>query len=283
MDTVDKNKRLRELWGQSEIVSSVGVHDAFSARLAEQAGLDVLFLGGFGVSASRLGLPDLNFVTQTEMEDSIRRITARLTIPLIADGDTGYGGTPQVRRTVKLFSEAGASGMLLEDQTFPKRCGHFEHKAVISGEAMVEKIKAAVDAKPDPDFLLFARTDARAEQGLQEAIDRVHRYCEAGADVAFIEAPESLSELERIPEAVPYPLLANMLTGGKTPILSVSELGRLGYRFAVCPIETLLVCGRALQGMFEVLKREGRVDHLLDQGMDLEQIKACLGYAELQS
>jgi 2-methylisocitrate lyase-like PEP mutase family enzyme len=269
----EKNRSLRGLLNDPGIIVSLGVHDAFSALIAEQAGFEMLFLGGFGVSASRLGLPDLNFLNLSDMELAVQQITRQLSIPLIADGDTGHGDLPHVRQTVERLAAAGASGILLEDQLFPKRCGHFHKKQVISKEEMLEKIEVADDARPDEDFVIIARTDARALNGLDDAIDRVNAFCELGADVAFIEAPESLSELERIASEVPYPLFANMLVGGKTPILPVPELEQLGFKFVVSPIETLMVCGSAIQSMLEELKQSGSLTGHLEDKMSFDYVE----------
>src|SRR6266550_786062 len=197
------SKRLRELLAQPGIIRSLGAHDVFTALIVEQAGFETVFIGGFGASASMLGLPDLNFLTMTEMAEAVRRMTTRLRIPVIADGDTGHGDLHNVQRTVAAFERAGAAGMLLEDQVTPKRCGHFEGKQVIPVEEMVLKLQAARDARCDPDFVIVARTDALAVEGIDAAIARARRYGEVGADVCFIEAPESRQELERIPREVP--------------------------------------------------------------------------------
>src|SRR5436190_4730455 len=236
-------QRLRQLLQGPDAIRSLGAHDVFTARLVEAAGLETVFVGGFGASASLLGLPDVGYITLTEMADAVRRMAQRVAIPVVADGDTGHGDVHNVVRTVREFERAGAAGILLEDQVTPKRCGHFQGKQVIPTEEMVLKLRAALDARRNPDFVLVARTDARAVEGIDAAIERANRYGAAGADICFIEAPESREELERIPREVNYPLLVNMLSGGVTPILSVNELAQLGYKIVVCPIESLLVAG----------------------------------------
>jgi methylisocitrate lyase len=274
-------RRVRELLQQPGIIRSLGAHDVFTALIVEQAGFETVFIGGFGTSASFLGLPDLNFLTMTEMADAVRRMAARVSIPVIADGDTGHGDLHNVQRTVSMFEAAGAAGILLEDQVMPKRCGHFANKQVIPTDEMVLKIKAAVRAKSDPNFLIFARTDARQMNGLDDAIDRVNRCCDAGADIAFIEAPQSLAELEEIPRRVKHPLFVNMLTGGVTPILSVKELEQLGYKIVVVPIESLMVCARAMRDLCEAWKTTGRVDKLATQAMSFDEVKKLLGVEEI--
>src|SRR5437762_10743460 len=273
--------RMRELLARPGIIRSLGAHDVFTALIVEEAGFETVFIGGFGTSASMLGLPDLNFLTLTEMADAVRRMAARVSVPVIADGDTGHGDLHNVQRTVRMFESAGAAGILLEDQLMPKRCGHFADKQVIPSEEMVLKIKAAVRARSDPDFLIFARTDARQMNGLDDAIDRVNRCCDAGADIAFIEAPQSLAELEEIPKRVKYPLFVNMLSGGVTPILPVKELEQLGYKIVVCPIESLLVCARAMRELCDAWKTTGRVDHLATNAMSFDEVKKLLGVEEI--
>lgn len=270
--------RLRELLERPGIIRSLGAHDVFTALIVEQAGFETVFIGGFGTSASQFGLPDLNFLGMAEMADAVRRMAGRVRIPVIADGDTGHGDLHNVARTVATFAAAGAAGILIEDQVAPKRCGHFEGKAVIPVEEMVLKLKAAQRAHQDPDFVIVARTDAREPLGLEEAIARVNRYGDAGADVVFIEAPLTVGELERIPREVRYPLLVNMLTGGKTPILPIGDLEQMGYRIAVCPIESLLVTARAMQHLCAALQRDGRVDTLVGPVMaSFDEVKQILG------
>lgn len=274
-------RRLRELLAGPAVIRSLGAHDVFTARLIEAAGLETVFIGGFGTSASLLGLPDVGFLTLTEMADAVRRMAQRVSIPVVADGDTGHGDLHNVARTVREFERAGAAGVLLEDQVAPKRCGHFQGKQVVEAPEMVLKLKAALDARHDSDFVIVARTDARAVEGLDAAVERACRYGEAGADVCFIEAPQSRQEVERIPRLVPYPLLVNMLMGGLTPILSTAELAQLGYRIIVCPIESLLVMGAAVRKLIDALVTHGRVDHLAADMMTFSQIKEVLGLPEV--
>jgi 2,3-dimethylmalate lyase len=269
--------QLRKLLNGPGAIRSLGAHDVFTARLVETAGLETVFLGGFGTSASLLGLPDVGFITLSEMADAVRRMALRVSIPVVADGDTGHGDLHNVVRTVREFERAGAAGILLEDQVTPKRCGHFAGKQLIPTGDMVLKLKAALAARTGPDFVIIARTDARAVEGIDGAIERANRYGAAGADVCFIEAPQSRAELEQIPRAVRYPLLVNMLSGGVTPILTVEELGRLGYKILVCPIETLLVAGKAVQRLIEALMTRGRCDLPDSEMMTFAEVKTVLG------
>jgi 2-methylisocitrate lyase-like PEP mutase family enzyme len=274
-------RRLRELLEQPRIIRSLGAHDVFTARLIEAAGLETVFIGGFGTSASLLGLPDVGFLTLTEMADAVRRMAGRVNIPVVADGDTGHGDLHNVARTVREFERAGAAGILLEDQVSPKRCGHFEGKQVIPVEEMVLKLRTALDARRDPDFIIVARTDARAVEGLDAAIARVNRFAEMGADVCFIEAPQGREELERIPREVKHPLLVNMLTGGVTPILPVDDLEQLGYKIVVCPIESLLATGVAVQRVIQSLLTRGRADLPESEMLTFPQVKQILGLDEV--
>ncbi|MCI0461179.1 MAG: isocitrate lyase/PEP mutase family protein [Gemmataceae bacterium] len=274
------SRRLRELLARPGAIRSLGAHDVFSARLIEAAGLETVFIGGFGTSASLLGLADVGFLTLTEMADAVRRMAQRVSIPVVADGDTGHGDLHNVVRTVREFESAGAAGILLEDQVTPKRCGHFQGKQVIPADEMVLKLEAALDARRDPDLVIVARTDARAVEGIDGSIERANRYREAGADVCFIEAPESRAELERIPREVKCPLLVNMLTGGVTPILTVEELQALGYKIVVCPIESLLIFATAMRRLIDALLTRGRVD-LTEEMMTFAEVKQVLGLDEV--
>lgn len=251
---------LKQLIAKPGIIRSIGAHDVFSALMVQEAGLETVFLGGFGVSASLLGVPDIGLTTLSEMADSVRRMASRLKIPLVADGDTGHGDLHNVQRTIREFERAGAAGILIEDQVNPKRCGHFSGKQIVSTGEWLDRLKAALDARSSADFILIARTDSRAIEGIHAAIDRANQAKDLGADVCFIEAPQSLEELELIPRQVRHPLLANMLTGGVTPILDAGELEALGYKIVVCPIESLMVYAAALRKLLDCFKKHGRVD-----------------------
>ena len=277
MSKINGPKKLREMLTEPGVIQSLGVHDVFTGLIVEQAGFETVFIGGFGACASALGLPDLGLMSVSEMAQVVQRMTARLSIPVVADGDTGHGDLHNVQRTVEFFEAAGAAAIILEDQVTPKRCGHFAGKEIIPAGEMVLKIKAAVKARRNPDFVIFARTDARQMNGLDDAIERVNRYCEAGADVAFIEAPQSMAELEEIPRRVPYPLFANMLTGGVTPLLSAAELETLGYKFIVYPVETLMVCAQAIQNLCQSIKHNGRADLAAGPTVSFSEVKQILG------
>jgi methylisocitrate lyase len=243
----------------------------------------MVFLGGFGTSASAYGLPDLGLLGLGEMSAAVRRMAGRLSIPLVADADTGHGDLHHVQRSTAEFEAAGAAGMILEDQQFPKRCGHFEGKRVIPPAAMVLKLKAALRARGNPDFVLVARTDAREVHGLDDAIERVNRYAGAGADMVFVEAPLSAAELETIARRVAAPKLVNMLTFGKTPILAASELEDMGYKIVVAPIESLLVTVKAVRELAEVFRRDGHAGSLTQKMVTLDALKAVLGVEKFLS
>ena len=253
-----KVAELRRLIEEPGIVVLPGAHDVLSAKLFEQAGFPVVFTSGFGLSASTLGMPDLGLLTMTETLDRVHRIVDAVSIPVVADMDTGYGNPLNVVRTVQECVKLGAGGIILEDQLWPKKCGHMEGKTVIPMEEHVDKIRAAVYASGDEDVLIIARTDAIAPLGLEEAIRRGHAYVKAGADVIFIEAPQSMEHLETIAASFEgVPLFANMIEGGKTPFLSAQELERLGFKMVVYPLSGLFAATRAIQDMAGHLKATG--------------------------
>ena len=249
--------RLRELIESPGIVVLPGAHDVLSAMLIEQAGFPVVFTSGFGLSASTLGMPDLGLLTMTETLDRVRRIVDAVSVPVVADMDTGYGNPLNVVRTVQECVRLGVAGIILEDQLWPKKCGHMEGKVVIPMEEQVEKLRAAAYATDDSDLVIIARTDARAPLGLQEAIRRGRTYVGAGADVIFVEAPESAGELKAIAASFDVPLFANMIEGGKTPFLAAQELEEIGFKLVVYPLSGLFAATRAIQEMASHLKETG--------------------------
>lgn len=276
-------RRLRELMEQPGIIRMLGAHDVLGALIVEQTGFESVFIGGFGTSASMLGLPDINFLGLAEMVDATRRMCESVSIPVLADADTGHGDIHNVMRCVHQFEQAGAAGIILEDQAFPKRCGHFGNKQTIAAEEMVLKFKTAAVARRDPDFVLVARTDARETHGLDEAIDRVNAYCEAGADFAFIEAPLSVEELRTICERVPYPKFVNMLMFGKTPILSAKELEAMGFKLVVAPIDSVLLAAQSMRELAETFMRDGDTRAMAERMVDFEEIKRILGLPDYLS
>lgn len=272
---------LRMLLGRPGLVRALAPHDAFTARIVEQTGIELVFLGGFGAAASRLGLPDLGLLAPGEMAECIRGITDRISIPLVADGDTGHGEPASVAWTVRAFESAGAAGILLEDQPEPKRCGHFAGKQVVPVAVMLDRLRAALDARRDPAFVIIARTDARAVEGLDAAIDRMHRYAEVGADVGFVEAPRSIAELARIAAALPLPQLANMLPGGTTPIVPLADLERMGFKVAVDPTSTLALAGRAVRELACAWRDTGSVAGLEGRMLSFGELQEAVGVEPL--
>lgn len=276
-------RALRALINHEPIVRSLGVHDVLSAKLIEQAGLECIFIGGYGCSASMLGVPDMNLISLSNMCDMARRIRHAVKIPMIIDGDTGHGDLHNVYRTVQLFEDIGAAGITFEDQVMPKRCGHFEGKQVVTKEEMVLKIHAAIQARENTDLVIIARTDARAVHGLQDAIDRACAYGEAGADICYIESPVNQEELELLPKEVPYPLLINMLTGGQTPIRSVDQLRDMGYKIVLWPIDSVLATATIVRRLAQTLITEGRIDHMGEGMVTFAEMQRLLGLPELLS
>jgi 2-methylisocitrate lyase-like PEP mutase family enzyme len=246
-------QQIRDLVAKDTILMP-GVYDAITARIAARLDFDIVFISGYSVSAARLGEPDFGFLTETEMADAARSVSRVSNAPVIVDADTGYGNAVNTIRTVRDFQDAGAAGVFLEDQVWPKKCGHFQGKQVIPTAEHAAKIKAAADARGERDLFIVARTDARQPLGLDEAIQRCLTYKEAGADALFVEAPQSLSELETIASELPPPLVANMIERGVTPHLSRGELKELGYQLIVCPLAALYASAHATIKVFTELK-----------------------------
>ncbi len=248
------NITLRERLAAPGLVLAPGVHDMVSLRLADRMGFEALYMTGFGTVASHLGLPDSGLATYRDMLSRVQAMAGMAATPLIADGDTGYGGLLNVRHTVQGYEAAGAQVIQLEDQEFPKKCGHTPGRRVIPLDDMVCKIRVAVEARHSADFLIIARTDARTALGLDEALKRAQAYADAGADILFVESPESVQEMRRITAALDKPLLANMVEGGRTPVLSPQELQDIGYRLAIFPVSSLLAAAQAMQDTYARLK-----------------------------
>ncbi|MFZ5691427.1 MAG: isocitrate lyase/PEP mutase family protein [Pseudomonadota bacterium] len=232
------------------LISAPGVFDMISARIADGMGFDALYMTGYGTVASHLGLPDAGLASYTEMVGRVRQIAEGTTTPLIADGDTGYGGLLNVDFTVRGYEAAGAAAIQIEDQEFPKKCGHTPGRRVIPLEDAVRRIKVAAQARSSKDFLIVARTDARTAHGLDEALRRGEAFVKAGADILFIESPESEAEMEKIGRSFDVPLLANMVEGGRTPVLSRTELERLGFKLAIFPASGFLAMAAALRSVY---------------------------------
>ena len=250
--------RLRALLDSGQTIVAPGAFDPLSARLVEEAGFPAVYMTGFGTSAALIGRPDVGLLTMTEMAGNAGRIAACVDIPVIADADTGYGNPLNVIRTVGAYEAAGVAGIHIEDQVAPKKCGHLEGKLVIPAEEMAEKVRAAVEARTQPEFVIIARTDARAVEGLERALERARLYREAGADVLFIEALVSEAEIEEAARAFPgVPLLFNWAEGGKTPPVSLARLTELGYRIVIFPIGTLLAATAAMRAILREIATSG--------------------------
>ena len=275
--------RLRELLNSGQTVVAPGAFDPLAARLVEEAGFPAVYMTGFGTSAALLGRPDVGLLTMTEMADSAGRIAACVDIPLIADADTGYGNPLNVIRTVGAYEAAGVAGLHIEDQVAPKKCGHMEGKQVIGADEMAQKVRAAVDARTDPDFVIIARTDARAVEGLDSALDRARRYRDAGADVLFIEALVSEAEIEAAAAAFPdVPLLFNWAEGGKTPPVGLDRLTELGYRIVIFPIGTLLAATAAMRRILREIAAAGTPASLLGELPTFGEFTDFIGLPEVR-
>lgn len=266
--------KLRALLAEDRLHVMPCCYDALSAKLIEQAGFGLTFMSGFAASASRIGEPDLGLMSYAEVADQARGIADAISIPLIADGDTGYGNAMNVRRTVRGMARAGAAAVMIEDQVAPKRCGHTPGKAVVGREEAFDRIRAAVDARAGDDILILARTDARHEHGLGEAIERAARFKELGADILFVEAPRSVEEMRSLCAALPGPKMANIVEGGETPELSHAELHDIGYAIAAYPL-TLMAA--AMQAMVRTLEAF-REDRPREGLMDFAELRRRIGF-----
>ncbi len=252
--------RLRRLLEAPELLVAPGVAECVGARLVAEQGFDALYMTGAGTTASRLGMPDVGLLGVTEMADNAGRIADAAGLPLIADADTGYGGPINVRRTIRCYERAGVAGVHLEDQSWPKRCGHLAGKTLIAVEEMCAKVRAAVDARSDPDFTVIARTDAIAVEGFEAALDRARAYEEAGADVLFVEAPTTMDEVATIPGTFSRPALYNMAMSGKTPVLPASEIEALGFGVVIYPGLSLSAAIPAIRRALAELREKGGIE-----------------------
>ena len=270
---------------KTETLLAPGIYDALSGLIAEQSGAQAVYLSGASIAYTRFGRSDVGLVSVSEVHDTLAAVTDRIKIPIIVDADTGFGNALNVQRTIRNFERAGAAAIQIEDQSFPKRCGHLDGKVLIKTDEMVGKVKAAVDCRKTSDTLIIARTDARAVEGLQEAIDRAHAYHEAGADVLFIEAPRSVDELKLIRKSfdLNIPLLANMVEGGKTPVKTANDLKSLGFNIVIFPGGAVRAATFQLQEYYAGLLENGSNSEFSKRMHDFDSLNAVIGTPELLS
>jgi 2,3-dimethylmalate lyase len=277
--------RLRELLAGPEMIVAPGAYDGLSARLIAQAGFPAVYMTGFGTAASVLGQPDVGLLTMSEMVGRASALASVIgAIPLIADADTGYGNPINVQRTMREYERAGVAALHIEDQIWPKKCGHMEGKQVIPMDEMVQKVRAAVDARQDPDFVIIVRTDANAVYGLEDALRRGQAYYEAGADMLFIEAPRTIEELRAIKQAFPaVPLLFNWADGGKTPMLPLDEIRTLGFKLVIFPVSTLFAATHAMLSLLNVLQQGQTPTAFHAQMVNFSQFTDQIGLPTIQA
>ena len=270
---------------KTETLLAPGIYDALSGLIAEQSGAKAVYLSGASIAYTRFGRSDIGLVSVSEVHDTLAAVTDRIKVPIIVDADTGFGNALNVQRTIRSFERAGAAAIQIEDQSFPKRCGHLDGKVLIRTDEMVGKVKAAVDARKTSDTLIIARTDARAVEGLQEAIDRAHTYEEAGADILFIEAPRSVDELKVIRKSfhLNTPLLANMVEGGKTPVKTADDLKSLGFNIVIFPGGAVRAATFQLQEYYAGLLENGSNAEFSKRMHDFDSLNAVIGTPELLS
>lgn len=283
-----KRKDFKEKLASGKIMITPSVYDALSAKIAQEAGITCLVMGGYAVAASRLAKPDIGWLSLTEMARALKEIADATDLPLIGDGDTGYGNAMNVIRTVQEFERTGASCMFLEDQAWPKRCGHMDGKQVIDAAEHAQKIRAACDARVDKNFLIMARTDSRAIYGLDDAIERGKMYADAGAELLFIEAVRDRSEIEKVARAFEGSgtyIVANMIEGGKTPIIPAAELEQMGYSIVFWPCTLPYLISKVLYDAFSALQKDGTTAAIADQMIDFPRFNHFIGlddYKELE-
>ena len=282
LQTTQGPTQLRALLAQEGLLTAPGVYDGLSAKIAEAAGMAVLYVSG-GAIARSMGYPDIGLVTLTEMQKRLEEIRAVTALPLIVDADTGYGNALNVIRAIRAYARAGAAALHIEDQVEPKRCGHYEGKQVVTSAEMVQKIQAAVKACGDSGLVIIARTDARAVLGLDAAIERGNAYTEAGADMIFVEAPQSIEEIERIALEVKAPLVINMFWGGKTPLVPAEQLAVLGYRIMIVPSDLQRAAIRAMQRAAAEIRIHGHTAAMAEDMASFAEREELIGLAEAQA
>jgi len=280
---VNRAKKLRQAIEGEKCVLAVGVYDGLSCLIAHQLGFEAAVMGGYPTSAAKLGRPDVGLLTMSEMVSHLQYLSDAADIPIIADADTGYGNPVNVVRTVKEYERAGAAAILLEDQVSPKKCGHMSGKQVIPAQEYVEKLKAALDARNDRDLIIIARTDARAVNVFEDALERACIYCEAGADMTFVEAPISMEELSAVPAKVKCPQVANMIEGGKTPFLSIDELSMLGFKVAFYTLGVQYAVAKTLQTYMSHLLRNGTTSGYEGGMMNFVEFNKLVGLEDVRA
>lgn len=277
-----KGRIIKQYVERKKIMVSPGAFNSISAKMIEQAGFPSVYLTGYGAAANLLGAPDMGLLSMSEMVRHLSYMSEAIHVPIIADADTGYGNALNVYRTVKEFEKAGAAAIQLEDQTWPKRCGHMEGKKVISAEEMVGKLKAALDARNDDDTLIIARTDALAPFGFDEAVRRANLYNEAGADIIFVEAPPEIEQLKRIPREVSAPVLANMIEGGKTPVLSSKQLEEMGFAIVIYPMSTLYMMTKAVKEVLTELQENNTPQDMVGKMISFKEFNEIVELSKIR-
>lgn len=277
-----KTTFLRKLIRDERILVAPGAHDVLTAKVIEKVGFNAVYMTGYGQAASVLGKPDVGLMTMTEMRDQARKFAAAVNIPVIADGDTGFGNAVNVIRTVQEYEQAGVAAIQLEDQVAPKKCGHMTGRQVVPLDEMLGKIEAAKSARKDKDFVIIARTDARTSLGFQEALKRSKAYADAGADVIFFESPESEEEMRELNKELTVPTLANMVEGGRTPLTSAQELESMGYSIVIFPTASVYATARAMMELMQEIKEKGSTEQKLDKMIPFSDFNDLIGLPEIR-
>lgn len=273
--------KFRQLLNQPGIIQAPGAYDCLTAKLIQQAGFPAVYMTGAGTSVAQLGYPDLGLATMTDMIANAGSIADILDVPLIADADTGYGGILNVRRTIRQYERAGVAAVHIEDQEMPKRCGHLDDKKVVATQDMIQKIRAAVDARTDDDFTIIVRTDSIAVTGWEDAMHRCEQYMKAGADALFVEALRTPEEVEQVAKNLDIPLLYNFVESGKSPLLSAADLEKFGFKIVIYPASALLSVTRIVEQVMAQLKETGTTAHLMDKMVTLEACFEAVGLSSM--